>query len=196
MYKFFILSIGILLQACTSPAQKINYYLLHTVSVDTVKKVNPQSPRIILSKIQLADYLRPDSLVLQLGEHELFYSPKDIWAETLQTSISKALLFDLNQQSNDYQYLNHTSANQGSASYELILQIDHFLATDKSQVVAAGKYWLLNRETGEQILFEPFYLQQVLNKDGYPHAVEQLRTLVLALSHEISRGIDSLQRQT
>ncbi|MFT5312689.1 MAG: putative lipoprotein YmbA [Paraglaciecola sp.] len=195
MYKFIILSISILLQACTSPAEKINYYLLHTASNDTVKKINPQAPRIVLDKIQLAEYLRQDSLVLQLSEHELFYSPKDIWAENLQTAISKALLFDLNQQSNYYQYVNYTSARHDSVSYALVLQIEHFLATDKSEVVTAGKYSLENQETGEQLLSEAFYLHQGLQKDGYPHAVQQLRTLVFALSDKISRSSDSLQKQ-
>jgi len=195
MYKVIILSIGLLLQACTSPAEKINYYLLHTPSADSVKMVNPQAPKIVLGKIQLADYLRQDSLVLQLSEHELFYAPRDIWAETLQTAIAKALLFDLNQQSSDFQYINHTSAKPGSVRYELTLEVEHFLATDKSQVVTTGSYRLTNQATGEQLLLEPFYLQQILEKDGYPHAVKQLRTLILALSHNINRSIGSLQKQ-
>jgi len=194
MYKFLIICIGILLQACTSPAQKINYYLLHTASTDSVNIIPPNHPKIMLGKIQLADYLRQDSLVLQINKHELFYSRKDIWAEDLQTSISKALLFDLNQHSSDYHYVNHSVARHSSTRYELVLEVEHFLATDKSQVVAAGKYWLLNQESGEQLLLNTFYLQQVLEKDGYLHAVEQLRTLVFALSREISRDIASLEK--
>ena len=196
MHKVLIVSMCLLLQACSSPVENTNYYLLHTASTDKVKKINPRAPKIVLGKIQLADYLRQDSLVLQLSEHQLFYSPKNIWAEPLQIAIAKALLFDLNQHSNDYQYINHSSAQPEAASYELIVHIEHFLATDKSKVMATGKYWLLNRQSGEQLVVDTFYLQQGLNKDGYTHAVEQLRTLILALSQEIKRGVDVLGQQT
>ena len=195
MAKLLPLILCIVLQACTSAPININYYLLHTAEGQNVAQKSPQATKIVLGKIILADYLRQNSLVIQLNKNQLYYSPLDIWAESLDVGINKALLADLNQQTGDYQYTRFAAPQSTSATYELVIEIEHFLASNDSTVIASGNYWLIDKSTGKVTFSDNFYLQKDLSTDGYSHAVAQLRVLLNSLSQNINLKITTMLMQ-
>jgi uncharacterized lipoprotein YmbA len=195
MKKLLVILFGVLLQACTSAPENVNYYLLHTAAEGKLAHKSAPVVKIVLAKIILADYLRQNSLVLQVNNNQLYYSALHIWAENLEAGISKALLTDLNQQDSHYQYVRYTAPSSESASHELIIEMEHFLATNDSTVIGSGNYWLLDKASGKQVLSDKFYLQGELTKDGYAHAVEELRTLLSALSKNINEQTNSMLKQ-
>ena len=195
MKLLLVMLFCVLLQACTSAPDNVNYYLLHTAGEENLTNKPTQSTKIVLAKIILADYLRQNSLVLQVNKNQLYYSALDIWAENLEAGISKALLTELNQQTGNYQYLRYAAPDSESASYELIVEIEHFLATNDSKVIGSGNYWLIDKISGKYIFSDRFYLQRDLTKDGYAHAVEQLRRLLSSLSQKINAGINNMPKQ-
>lgn len=88
----------ILLTACNSnPQQKTQYYLLNSpTNTNTLDHNNEDQQNIIVELLELPEYLKQPSLVLQLSSHQLHYSHFHMWAEPLQNSIAQALLQELN----------------------------------------------------------------------------------------------------
>ncbi|MFT4940818.1 MAG: putative lipoprotein YmbA [Paraglaciecola sp.] len=195
MKKLLVMLFCALLQACTSAPNNINYYLLHTAEAENLTKTPIPATKIVLAKIMLADYLRQNSLVLQVNKNQLYYSALDVWAESLEAGISKALLTDLNHQTDNYQYIRYAAPDSKSANYELILEVEHFLATNDSKVIGSGNYWLVDKASGKHVFSDRFYLQEELNKNGYAHAVEQLRSLLHTLSQKINEDINNILKQ-
>lgn len=193
MHKLLIVIICTVLFACSSGANKINYYLLYT-SEDVVQSQPSNGlAKIELAKVEVANYLRQSNLVIQIHSNEIHYSHQDVWAEDVQIGIGKALLAALNKSAHEFLFVNFNDPEHNQANYQLRLQVDHFLATDDSKVIAAGKYWLINKTSNELKLTKDFYIQQKLVHDGYPNAVRQLRSMLTALGQQINQDLTEVK---
>ena len=191
-----------LLSSCTSKPLSVRYYLLHTpenkVSNTTLETKHIKTkPIAVLQSLDVADYLRQSSLVMQVDQHELYYSRQDVWAEKLQSSFYKALLQDLNA-TGQRNFVASSSPNATHAAAAITIKLEHFHATDSSTVVSSGRYWLSvnNPQTAKNndlaTSSHTFFFESQLKQDGYAHAVEQLRTLVVDLSKQIEKDIAAL----
>lgn len=189
-----------LLNGCTSEPLNVRYYLLHTPEIKVSNTNEKTKPIIVLQLLDVADYLRQSSLVMQVNQHELHYSRQDVWAEKLQSSFYKALLQDLN--STDQQnYVASSSPMAKHATAAITIKLEHFHATDASTVVSSGQYWLskndpqtgkTNKNSHLVTSTHSFFFESPLKQDGYAHAVEQLRTSVFSLSQQIEKDIAAL----
>jgi uncharacterized lipoprotein YmbA len=191
-----------LLISCTSEPLNVRYYLLHTPEnnvLNTIIETKPvkAKPIVVLQLLNVADYLRQSSLVMQINANELHYSRQDVWAEKLQSSFYKALLQDLNT-TDQRNYVALTSPNAIYAVTAIKVKLDHFHVTDASTVVSSGRYWLSEKDpqTNKNENFaaseHSFFFESELKQDGYAHAVEQLRTLVVNLAKKIEKDIAAL----
>jgi uncharacterized lipoprotein YmbA len=201
--KIVIISLCMmLLISCTSEPLKVRYYLLHTPenkvsNTSFVTQPIKTKPIAVLQLLNLADYLRQSSLVMQVDQHQLHYSRQDVWAEKLQFSFYKALLQDLNA-SGQRNYIASSAPNASHAVAAITVKLEHFHATNTSTVVSSGRYWLSendpqaakNREFDTSS--HAFFFESELKQDGYAHAVEQLRTLIVSLSKQIEKDIAAL----
>jgi len=193
--------------SCTSNPLSVRYYLLHTpdnkVSSTTLETTAIKTtavktkPITVLRLLDVADYLRQSSLVMQVNQHELYYSRQDVWAEKLHSSFYKALLQDLNTSGQRY-YVASSSPNAINAVAAITVKLEHFHSTDASTVVSSGRYWLSandpqtdkNKDLNQSS--HSFFFESQLKQDGYAHAVAQLRTLVVSLSQQIETDIAAL----
>ena len=187
-----ILSVSIMLMtACSSNnTPKTQYYLLNSPTLkNSVVVNNLNNPRVAITLLELPDYLKQPSLVLQLSDHQLHYSHFHMWADPLQSSIIESLTQDLNTKNNPHNY-NVTLSS--SVESEVIIKITGFHSTHQSQVILAGNYWLhgKNKRASEKI--HHFNLAIALDTDGYPHAVAQMRNLITQLAHEINKSLTNL----
>jgi hypothetical protein len=186
-----------LLSSCTSEPLNVRYYLLHTPENEVSRTSDDSKPSVVLQLINVADYLRQSSLVMQVGQHELHYSRQDVWAEELQTSFYNALLQELNI-SSQQNYVALTAPNASLATTSITITLKHFHVTDVSTVVASGQYWLsannalLNKLESTPISSHAFFFELDLKQDGYAHAVEQLRALITNLATQIEKDITAL----
>ncbi len=186
-----------LLSSCTSNPLSVRYYLLHTPDNNVSHTVDDSKPTVVLQLINVADYLRQSSLVMQLGQHELHYSHQDVWAEKLQASFYNALLRDLNV-TGQQNYIASSSPNVPLAMASIAITLEHFHATDVSTVVSSGQYWLSQNNTstnqGKNVATtrHSFFFESELKQDGYSHAVKQLRTLITRLAKQIEKDIAAL----
>lgn len=185
------------LSSCTSEPLSVRYYLLHTAENKVAKTNDKKEATIVLQLLNVAEYLRQPSLVMQVNQHELHYAQQDVWAEKLQTSFHAALLQDLNN-IGKRNYVTSTSPEAINAGMAIIVMLEHFHATDESTVISSGHYWLSaqslqkNRNENLSNSSHAFYFESELKQDGYAHAVKQLRTLVDNLANQIEKDIAAL----
>jgi len=186
-----------LLVGCTSKPLSVRYYLLHTPENNLPNTADKTKPTAVLQLLNVADYLRQTNLVMQIDQHELYYSRQDVWAEKLESSFYKALLQDLNT-SGHQNYVASSAPEAIDATTSISIQLAHFHATDKSTVVSSGRYWLsgsnqqIEQNKNLTSSSHVFFFESQLKQDGYAHAVEQLRTLVTSLATQIEKDIAAL----
>jgi uncharacterized lipoprotein YmbA len=175
----------------------VHYYLLHTPENNISNTTDEEKPIVVLQALNVADYLRQKSLVMQVDKHQLYYSRQNVWAENLQTSFYKALLQDLNAAS-QLNYVASTAPEAKGASTSITVELAHFHATDNSTVVSSGRYWLSKnasqtiKKTKPDISSYSFFFESELNQDGYTQAVKQLRASVTNLAERIDKDIAAL----
>lgn len=199
MNKGLLVSICFLLASCsTSKVKQVNYYLLNNTSnVNQSVAVNQQSIKVVVQQIRLAEYLTQSNLAMQVNNHQLHYSRQHAWAESLDSAIAKTLLTDLNGQPSDLVFLNKDDPLAHEYQYELVLQIDHLIATDKSTVITSGTYWLLSMDENKVTNHKKrFSLEKRLTESGYLHSVSQLRMLLGELSGQIYNDISGINEQS
>jgi uncharacterized lipoprotein YmbA len=184
----------ILLGACSSaPANKTQYYLLNspttTNAVNTNNRHNKNSQHLSITLLELPDYLRQPSLVLQLSSHQLHYSHFHMWAEPLQKSFTQALAQDLNNIDSHFHYIVTPAKNHVTAKTSVVINITAFHATHQSQALLTGTYWLQGKDMQNPEKEHKFTLTVALNENGYEHAVEKMRKVITSLAQKITNSL-------
>tara|TARA_R110000787_G_scaffold65584_9_gene147637 strand:+ start:33047 stop:33658 length:612 start_codon:yes stop_codon:yes gene_type:complete len=187
----FSLSIMLMTACSSNNTPKTQYYLLNSPTLTKASESenkNTNKPVIVINLLELPEYLKQASLVLQLSEHQLHYAYFHMWAEPLQTSITEGLIDDLNTIDSRYNYMAMQNPQQIKATTEVIVKITAFHATHQSQAILTGSYWL-QHEDNKQAKNYHFTLTTALTSDGYPHAVEKMRKIMTQLAEIISKNI-------
>lgn len=115
-----------------------------------------------------------------------------MWAESLELALPKALVRELQRQSDDYSFYLKNVDWVARTDYRLRLRIDSLQATDKGEVVAAGRYQLIAEHDPESQVFADFNFQRDLNQDGHAHAVEQIQALLAQIAEAILGSVQDL----
>lgn len=194
MNKWIVGLVATLLFGCSSnPVEQVNYYVLNGANSATNKLGDhtDKTQRILVEDIRLADYLKQSNLAMQLNTNQIFYSRQHAWAERLQVGLEKALMTDLNAASEDFMFIRESLPSKFKISRKLIIQIDHFVATDKSTVLATGSFWYSDGPEEQHYSQSKFKFEAQLGQDGYAHAIEQLRALVTKISQRISNELSA-----
>lgn len=182
-----ILSIFMLSACSSNNTPQTQYYLLNSptsANLATTDKEN--STDVAITLLELPEYLKQPSLVLQLSSHQLHYSHFHMWAEPLQSSFTQALALDLNNIANRYHFIAPATPNEINADTKLVVKITAFHVTHQSQAILVGSYWLQAKDIKRKLKGNDFSFTVQLKDDGYPHAVEQMRKAVTQLADEIS----------
>jgi uncharacterized protein len=188
------------LAGCMSSSPvKIQYYLLDATTISEpnsieVNQDHASKPLVSLSQIELSEFLRQSSLVLQLGEHQIHNAHNHIWAEPLAEAIPKVLLKDLRKLSQQYNFENGNGALRGQERYKLSLQIDQFHPNDQTQVNLTGRYWIVDMDDKQHSSARDFHFNKTLSEDGYIHSVAQLRSLLTELAHSLIESLQTLSQ--
>ncbi len=179
----------ILLSACSSsPIEPIRYYTLDDISQLPDEPDKP-SRVIVFKNLKLAEYLQQSYLTFQSDSHQLHYASKHIWAENLQTSIEKALLKDLNRNSNDIVFVKNSDPRARAAIEYLSVDIEHLLATNEQIVRLAGRYWL-NIPKTKMNKAGISNIETPLIKSGYASSVKEMRAALSLFAQEIKGSLE------
>ncbi|WP_077285082.1 membrane integrity-associated transporter subunit PqiC [Cognaticolwellia aestuarii] len=186
----FSLSIMLITACSSNNTAKTQYYLLNSPTLNKASDNNNNNkPVVIINLLELPEYLRQASLVLQLSEHQLHYAHFHMWAEPLQVSITEGLLQDLNAIDSHHNYMPVLNPQQLTSTTEVILKINAFHSTHQSQAILTGRYWLKEKNKNNAVKVHNFTLTADLNANGYPHAVEKMRAVITELANDIRKNM-------
>jgi uncharacterized lipoprotein YmbA len=178
------------LAACASgPATPIEYYVL----APQVSAAN--RPTLVIENVDLAAYLRQTGMIIQTGNNQILVSRTHLWAESLESALPKALVRELQRQSDDYSYYLKSVDWVGETDYRLRLRIDSLQSTDRGEVVSAGRYQLISAAAPGSPVVVDFNLARDLDQDGYAYAVEQIGLLIGQIAGAILASVDKLEHK-
>lgn len=194
-----ILSLGAVLgTACAAAPKQIQYYVLATTTPNTGKTAGVTASMtavpdkvsaavVVVGPVDLAEYLDQPSLVMQQGRHTFHVAQYHVWAEDLSRALTRALVYDLNQQASPYRFEDRTDQYSDPAARQIRLRIDQFHPTHQNQVVLAGQYWIYHKK--HLLAQRSFTFQGDLHEDGYPHAVDGMRQIVGQLAAQLAEAL-------
>jgi uncharacterized lipoprotein YmbA len=183
------------LAACASgPATPIEYYVLapQVSAADSVVE-RSNRPTLVIENVDLAAYLRQTGMIIQTGNNQILVSRTHLWAESLESALPKALVRELQRQSDDYSYYLKSVDWVGETDYRLRLRIDSLQSTDRGEVVSAGRYQLISAAAPGSPVVVDFNLARDLDQDGYAYAVEQIGLLIGQIAGAILASVDKLE---
>jgi uncharacterized lipoprotein YmbA len=179
--------------ACGSaPPTPTEYYVLApSASMEDRVVEHANKPTVVIENVELAAYLKQPGLIIQSGSNQLTVSRNHLWAESLELALPKALVRDLQQQSDNYSYYLKSLDWVGQADYRLRLRIDSLQATDQGEVVTSGRYQVIPGTSPASSVFVDFNFHRDLQQDGYTHTVEQMQVLLSEIAGAILGSLDS-----
>ncbi|AWL12146.1 hypothetical protein HMF8227_01673 [Saliniradius amylolyticus] len=177
-----------LLMACTSAPQSVNYYSLSqaSASMDGAGKTDAEA-LIVLSRPQLADYLRQSFLVMQTGPHQLHFARQHVWAQNLASSIEQVLVQHLNHTMDNTAVLTTSDPRAPQVPSRLQVEIEHLLPSADGHVNLKARYWFTGPDGQTQA--HSFNHQLPLNDAGYAHAVQQMHSALTKLAEAMAKVV-------
>lgn len=185
----YLIFISAILTACSSTPEKIKLYSLsvpETKSLSSGKhrKVILNKPILHITPVKLAGYLNTRNMILQSDQYQINNAHYHLWAEDLDQAIATTLLNKLQPLNDEYILTSDTSFQKHKEQYTLQLKFSAFHATDQSQVITKGKYWLMDKNQ-KIIILETFNYSLTLKQDGYLHSVKKLNETLDMLAKDI-----------
>jgi len=191
-----LMLIATCLAACVSgPAAPIEYYVLAPplAAADSVVE-RSNKPTLVIENVDLAAYLRQTGMIIQTGDSQILVSRNHLWAESLELALPKALVRELQRQSDDYSYYLKSVDWVGETDYRLRLRIDSLQSTDRGEVVSAGRYQLVSAANPASPVLVDFTFARDLEQDGYAYAVEQIGLLIGQIAGAILTSMEKLEQ--
>ena len=180
MRLLLLICLGLMVGCSSSTLQPPKYYVLNGTPTYVMPAEAEQSHALInIRSVVLSDYLKSSNIVLQVSDHELFFSSNNLWAEPLQVGITKVLESDLPR------------VVEAEKSYQLDLQIDYFHIIDQDAVILAGSYTLEESRSG-RLSKQRFVLRESLDDSGYEYAVSKMSSVLRKLSVDIASRAEEI----
>ena len=189
VFKYFRLTswiiASLLLGGCVSSSQQIdNYYLIESTA--TTSTVNSDK-KIILSPIELSDYLKSINLHVRSDESEIIYSATDFWAEQPAKMLWRFMAQNLQTQTGHHVLTSYDNTKNSCA--QIRVRINELSPGINGDIVSSGR-WFISK--GEQELdTNTFIFNSKLKSDGYIAAnkvfASHLNDLSANLVQQLSR---------
>lgn len=195
MIARYLLALSVLAACagCASTTAPVTYYLL-TPSAPAAETgaQREDRPTLVIENVELSEYLRQSGLILQSGDNRLTVSRSHLWAERLDEALPKALLRELQRQSQDYAFYLKSTDYVSRTDYRLRLQVENLQATDRGEVVTSGRFQLIPGMGAARPVSADFLFRRDLDQDGYAHAVERLQVLVGQIAQAVLNSLNEM----
>jgi uncharacterized lipoprotein YmbA len=189
-----ILLVG--LSGCATSATPIEYYVLSPASAQGNSVVElPNRPTLLIENVALAAYLKQSGMIIQTGDNQLQVSKNHLWAESLDLALPKALVRELQKQSDQYSYYLKNVDWVGETDYRLRVHFDSLQSTDQGEVVSSGRYQLISAVDPSAAVFVRFNFNRPIQQDGYENAVVQMNLILGELAAAIVDTTNKLAQQ-
>lgn len=188
--RVFVMVVLLGLTACGSNPVEDHYYSLVLAASDVAAPdVSDEAQgRLIVGPVQLPEYLNRRGLAMQTGSNQIHTANHHFWAEPLEEAIPKVLARDIADLADGVTVDRDAGRWTDAGDCRLRIEFDRFHATDRSRVVASGRYWLSSSAPGVR---QEFDVTETISRDGYAQAVTALRKALRTLATQIARSIET-----
>lgn len=183
MQKLIMLSpVLLLLMSCSAGPQAPDtvYYLLDAEPAAHTSKNSEASIR--LEKVNLPNYLNTNQLVMRDSGHILLKANYHSWADSLDESIQRALLGDLNAMNAKNEFVVWCNDCIGIRVF-----IEHFYPSSEGKLLLSGHFEISGLDNKKRLT--RFQFNNDLQEAGYANAVKQMRDQVNALAEHINQQL-------
>ncbi|MBO86905.1 MAG: hypothetical protein CL927_16270 [Deltaproteobacteria bacterium] len=182
MKSLYLAFVGLLVGCGKKLEVENHYYSLVLEAAEGQPPAEPVAPkaRVDLVAVDLPDFLRSRSLVLQVNTNEVLHARYHHWGEPLDIAVQKVLARDL---SNALPKLEVAPGPGREADCTIALELDRFHASNSAQVLVSGRFVYTQHD---QVTRREFDVSQVQEGDGYTSAVSGMRRALGALSRELA----------
>lgn len=178
------------LQGCSSPEIPIHYYSLNTIESNTLSDKESATEltleakkQLVIRHIEMADFLKTGSLVMQVDAHQIQLSNQHRWADKLPRAISISLV---RLMSNNHQGIKvaakRTKLTTDEKNYTIDVFFEQFTLSTNNETVISGSYMIQSNNNQTRRYFD---IRQPLEEDGYNHAIERFQHSLNSLSAQI-----------
>jgi uncharacterized protein len=169
------------------PIQSQRYSLPEVQASTAVQQNNPavtSRQTLVLNRIQLADYLDSDRIVVQLSDITLHPARDHLWVDNLSQELQRGLR---NRLSNRLPVTSVVDPLPGAPlnATSLQLTIDQFHGQINGYAVLSGQWQLLSADR-KPLQSQPFKFTTPLAESGYPALVRALGNNLDLLSDQIA----------
>jgi uncharacterized lipoprotein YmbA len=189
-----ILVLACSLGAClkSNPPVKSERYSLPEVQASASAAQDKSATRtLVLNKIQLADYLDSDRIVVQLDDITLHPARDHLWVDNLSQELSRGLRTRLSSRLADTAVVDPLPGAPLKAN-SLQLTIDQFHGQMQGYAVLSGHWQLLSADRAP-LQNQSFKFTTPLSESGYPALVRALGNNLDLLSEQIAAQIQHMQ---
>ncbi|MEZ0210336.1 MAG: membrane integrity-associated transporter subunit PqiC [Methylophilus sp.] len=181
------------LSACfkSNPPVKSERYSLPEVQTSAgVTQDKSASKTVVLNKIQLADYLDSDRIVVQLDDITLHPARDHLWVDNLSQELRRGLRSRLSSRLADTAVVDPLPGAPLKAT-SLQLTIDQFHGQMQGYAVLSGQWQLISADR-TPLQHQSFKFSTPLRESGYPALVRALGSNLDLLSEQIAAQIQRM----
>lgn len=177
------LALSLSLSACfkSNPPVKTERYSLPEITAPAPASTVAET--LVLNRIQLADYLDTDRIVIQLDDITMHPARDHLWVDSLSQELRRGLRARLSSHLSPVTVVDPQPGLPASAR-SLNITIDQFQGQMQGYAVLSGQWQL----AGSSLPAQPFKFTTPLAEDGYP-------ALVRALGHNLDLLCEQIARQ-
>ena len=180
------LALSLSLNACfksNPPVKTERYSLPEMTAPASASPVTTAAQTLVLNRIQLADYLDTDRIVIQLDDITMHPARDHLWIDSLSQELRRGLRARLSSRLSPVTVVDPQPGLPATA-HTLNITIDQFQGHMQGYAVLSGQ-WQLGDST---LPAQPFRFKTPLAEDGYP-------ALVRALGHNLDLLCEQIASQ-
>ncbi len=182
--RFVPLLLALCLGACTSSPAAINYYMLHSPQAKQHKQPDT-GPQVVLSDVQLPDYLMQRQLALQTSDTTLHFASQHVWSSPQDEDIRRLLSSGLRH--DGVAVFTPATNNVVGDVTKVTISIDDFIPTWQGELILKGEYVIEHPDDSSNLT--TFDYRTTLTQDGFAHSVVKMRELLARLSQQLSNDL-------
>ncbi len=189
-----ILVLACSLAAClkSNPPVKSERYSLPEIQAAAAAPQDTSAGKtLVLNKIQLADYLDSDRIVVQLDDITLHPARDHLWVDNLSQELSRGLRTRLSSRLPNTAVVDPLAGTPLKAP-SLQLTIDQFHGQMQGYAVLSGQWQLLSADR-KPLQSQSFKFTTPLSESGYPALVRALGNNLDLLSEQIAGQVQQME---
>lgn len=173
------------------PVKSERYGLPEVQASATAPQDRSASKTLVLNKVQLADYLDSDRIVVQLDDITLHPARDHLWVDNLSQELSRGLRTRLSSRLPDTAVVDPLPGTPLKTN-SLQITVDQFHSQMQGYAVLSGQWQLLSADR-KPLQSQSFKFTTPLSESGYPALVRALGNNLDLLSEQIAGKIQHTQ---